>query len=411
MIEQQPPTTSITPAEEVEASKIQRWPWGWRTVFRYLLVTLTLFAVGWMLWQSRTVLTPFIIGLVLAYLLLPLVTKLDKKLPRWGSILVVYAVGLGVFAGSMALIVPPAATQISEAVQSAPELYQAGREQVNRGVSWFNAEVPPEVKAQVDTQIDRVQQTVQQNASRYAQEAGNFVFSGVLSIFQTLTFLLGFLIIPFFLFYVLVDSKELPNALNRMLHPRIRADFWNVIRIIDTIFGKYIRGQLILGAIIGICSFVGLTVLKLLGFNVRFSVLLAIVAAIGELIPVVGPILSAIPAVLVGFTDSLQTGLWVAVLYIIIQQVENQVLVPRIVGNTLRLHAAVLMALLVIAAQLGGLGLVILIAPLAAIARDTFLYLHQRLLEPPISPAVAIQQVMEEPVTSQVPPKQIAKKA
>jgi predicted PurR-regulated permease PerM len=79
--------------------------------------------------------------------------------------------------------------------------------------------------------------------------------------------------------------------------------------------------------------------------------------------------------------------------------VENQVLVPRIVGNTLKLHAALLMALLVIASQIGGLLLVILSAPLAAIGRDIFLYLHQRLREPPVPPAAAIETILEEPET------------
>src|SRR3712207_7626061 len=96
--------------------------------------------------------------------------------------------------------------------------------------------------------------------------------------------------------------------------------------------------------------------------EVPFTLLLAIVAGIGELIPVVGPILSAIPAVIAGATNGVSTALAVAALYTVIQQVENQVLVPRIVGTTLRLHAAILMALLVIASHIGGLLLVILIA-------------------------------------------------
>ena len=218
----------------------------------------------------------------------------------------------------------------------------------------------------------------------------------MLRIFQTLTFLLGFLIIPFFLFYVLLDSNRLPNAINNMLHPRIHDDFWNILRIADSIFGKYIRGQLTLGLVVGVMSFVGLVGLNLAGFEVPFTLLLAIVAAIGELIPVVGPILSAIPAVIAGATNGVSTALAVAALYTIIQQVENQVLVPRIVGTTLRLHAAILMALLVIASQIGGLLLVILVAPLTAIARDVFRYLHQRLQEAPVPPAVAIADVLEE---------------
>ena len=75
-------------------------------------------------------------------------------------------------------------------------------------------------------------------------------------------------------------------------------------------------------------------------------------------------------------------------------------LVPRIVGNNLKLHAALLMALLVIASQVGGLLFVILVAPLTAIARDVFLYVHQRLKEPPIPATMAIARVLDTPGTS-----------
>ena len=141
-------------------------------------------------------------------------------------------------------------------------------------------------------------------------------------------------------------------------------------------------------------SFIGLTVLNLVfGFDIPYIALLAIIAGVGELIPVVGPILSAIPAVIAAFGAGerwVTAVIAVIILYVVIQQVENQVLVPRIVGNSLRLHPAMLMALLVVAASVGGLGLVILSAPLAAISRDVFVYLHRRLREPPQSPAQAI---------------------
>ncbi len=371
--------------------------WGWRTAVRWLMVLAAVYAVGWILFRSGSALTPFIIGLVLAYLMVPMVGRLERRIPRWAAILVVYLMTFGTLGLVIAYIVPPAIGQVEQLISSIPDWYNDGRTEVDKLFTRFQREVSPEVQAQVNDQVANIQKTVQENASAWAQGVVALLFSSVRTVFQTLTFLLGFLIIPFFLFYTLLDSRKLPNTINSMLHPRIRDDVWNVFKIIDTIFGKYIRGQLILGVIIGVMSFVGLMILNLLGFDVRFTILLAIIAGFGELIPVIGPILTAIPAIIVGATDSFETALWVTVLYVIIQQVENQVLVPRIVGNTLKLHPALLMALLVISSQIGGLLLVILSAPLAAIARDIFLYFHQRLLEPPIAPAVAINRVLAEP--------------
>ena len=392
-----PPTVSV----EITQAEAPSPPWGWRTVARWAIVTAALLTVGWILWASAAALTPFIIGLVLAYLMLPGVNLLERRMPRWAAILIVYTFTFGALGLALAYIIPPAINQINEVIESIPGWYNDGRAEVEQLINRFQREASPEVQQRVTEQIQKIQQTAQENATAYTQRVATFLFSSVLTIFQTLTFVLGFLIIPFFLFYILLDTNRMPRAINRMLHPRIQKDFWNLLRIVDTIFGKYIRGQLTLGLIIGIMSFVGLQALNLFGYEVRFTLLLALVAAVGELIPVIGPILSAIPAIIVGATDGGGTALAVALLYIIIQQVENQVLVPRIVGNTLRLHAAILMALLVIASQIGGLFFVILVAPLTAIARDIFVYLHQRLQEPPVPPAPALEHVLSSDRTAE----------
>ena len=385
------------------------WPTVLRTIARWALVLGAIYIVANILWAAGASTTPFIIGLVLAYLLLPIVKRLDRWMPRWASITTVYLVGLILFELVLVFVVPPAANQISQFIGNIPGWFEQGNTFVNRQIEEFNRTASPEVQAQVQTQVRNVQTTLQRNATAYAQSAGTFILNSVVGIFATITFLLGFLVIPFFLFYILMDSQKLPGAINTLLHPRIRPDFWNIWQIIDGTMGRYIRGQLVLGLIIGAASFIGLTVLNLLGFEVRYTVLLAIVAGIGELIPVVGPLLSAIPAVIVALGGGTQSVIAVIVLYALIQQLENQILVPRIVGNTLRLHAAILMALLVLAGAVGGLGLVILSAPLAAIGRDVFVYLHRRLSEPPQPPELAVGDlVVEEPAPTPKPQQRTA---
>lgn len=371
-------------------------PIGPRTVVRWLLVFAAIVLIFWILRRSGSSLTPFLIGLGSAYLLLPLVRRLDHYMPRWASILVVYAIGLGVVGFGLNYIVPPAIDQISQFVRNVPEFLQRGEQVFNEQLFRLQTQVSEDVRDQINEQIASVQETIRTNATEYAQQVGNFLFASVITLFQTLTFLIGFLVIPFFLFYILVDVDALPKTINKMLHPRIRADFWNIWRITDSVLGSYIRGQLLLGLIIGIAVFVGLTGLNLFGFDIPYVVLLSIVAGFGELIPVVGPILSAIPAILVAISGGPTAVLAVIAVFVVIQQLENQILVPRIVGNTLRLHPALLMALLVIAASVGGLLLVIASAPLAAMGRDVFVYLHRRLREPPLSPEDATIGLLPE---------------
>lgn len=365
-------------------------PIGPRTVVRWLLVLAAIALVGWIISRAGSSATPFVVGLALAYLLLPLVRRLDRFMPRWASILVVYVLGIGAIALAINYIVPPVANQIGQFINNAPEYIQAAEDEFEKQIPRLRQQLSPEVEAQVNQQIETVQQTIRNNATTYAQNIGTFLFSSVITLFQTIAFIIGFLVIPFFLFYVLVDADAAPNAINRVLHPRIRADFWNIWGIVDGVVGRYIRGQLLLGLVIGGATFLGLSVLRLFGFDIPYVVLLSIVAGFGELIPVVGPIISAIPAILVVIPNP-STVLAVIAVFVIIQQLENQVLVPRIVGNTLRLHPALLMALLVIAAGVGGLGLVIVSAPLAAMGRDMFVYVHRRLREPPWSPERAVE--------------------
>lgn len=379
------------------------WPRVLRTIARWALVLGAAYLVGWLLWRTGGTLTPFIIGLVMAYLLLPLVKRLDRSMPRWASIVTVYLVGLLILELILSFVIPPASRQVEQVIANVPDWIDRATNFVNERIAEFQATASEDLQNQVDQIIQQVQATLQQNATTYAQRIGGFLLNSIVGIFGTIAFLLGFLVIPFFLFYVLLDTNKLPGAINTMLHPRIRADFWNIWRIIDEIFGRYIRGQLLLGLIIGMASFIGLTILGMLGFEVRYTLLLAIIAGFGELIPVIGPVLSAIPAIIVALGGGWSSVLAVIVLYVIIQQLENQILVPRIVGNILRMHPAVLMALLVIAAAVGGLGLVILSAPLAAIGRDVFIYLHRRLREPPQPPDIAIEGLLVERPAPQPP--------
>jgi predicted PurR-regulated permease PerM len=397
---------------EVEPEPQADWrsePPSIRTLARWALGVAAFYLVFWLLLRAGAALLPFVIGLLLAYLLQPIVNRLDRHMPRWAAILIVYLVGLAVLALAFMFIVPPVVEQINQFVRTVPERAEQVQVSVQRTIDEFQRTASDEVREQINQQVRNVQQTLQRNATTYAQQIGEFLFTGVLSFFQTIAFLIGFLVIPFFLFYTLNGTPQLPAVVNNVLHPKIRADFWNIWRILDRLMGSYVRGQLILGIIIGVTTFIGLWALKLFGYDISYTVLLSILAGIGELIPFLGPILSAIPAIIVAFGDGLSAVLAVIVLYVIIQQVESQVLVPRIVGNVLRLHPAVLLVLFVLGAAVGGLLLVILAPLLAAIARDIFIYLHRRLREPPQPPEMAIAGLLEdEPSRSQVEEVQTA---
>lgn len=363
-----------------------------RQIGRWLLIIISLYLIGWLVVNAGSAVTPFIFGGVLAYLFLPLVNFFNRWLPRWLAILAVYLLTFGILVLAVALVIPPLIAQISDLIRSLPDLTTIQRE-ANRLLDEYEqllASLPPAVQDEIQSAIASAASeglsTLRANFVNYLQSIGQFLVNSVLSVVNTVTFLLGFFLIPFWLFYVLMDQRAGRDYLDRMIHPRLRADFWAMITIIDHDLSGYLRGQLILGTSVGLAAWIGLTALNMAGMNIPYTVLLAVVAGVTELVPVIGPIIGAIPAILLGLADSPTTALAVTILYIAIQQLENHILVPRIIGESVGVHPAILMIVLVVCSQVFGLLGAILSAPLSAMARDLFLYLYGRLSDPP-SPA------------------------
>jgi predicted PurR-regulated permease PerM len=378
-LEDTAPIVSSEPAPVEQAEPV--YP-SWRVLARWLLVALALYAVGWLLWNAGPALLPFLIGLVLAYLLTPIVNLLDRRMPRSLAILIVYVGGIALLVVSINYIVPPVLNQTQQLIESIPSLerlQQIGNDLLRE----YRANVPASIQTPIEEGIRNALRTAQANMATYVEDIGTFIFNQILQVLNTLTFLIGFLIIPIWLFYVLNDQAKGYALIDRLIHSRIRADFWNIWGMINRVFSDYIRGQLILGLTVGVMVGLGLLFLRLLGFEVRYILLLAIIAGVTELIPIIGPTLGAIPGVLLGFivpeTGALQTGLLVLAVYITVQQIENSFLVPRIIGESVGIHPAILTVVLIAMGHIFGLLGVILAAPLSAIARDLFIYIYRRL--------------------------------
>lgn len=404
------PTVAVAPPlVVVPVDAADETPWTYpsrRTLARWLLVAIALYIVGWLLWNTQTALIPFIIGLVLAYLLNPIVNWFtQRRLPRWLSIVLVYLGGIILLVLGIGFIVPPLSNQVQQLTASIPPLDQL-QGKVQEWLQEWRQTVPESVRQPVENAVSNALRSLQANATVYVQQLGDFAISQVLRVADTLSFLIGFFIVPFWLFYVLNDKDKGKKFLNQILHPRLRPDFWNVWQMIDKVFSSYIRGQLILGAAVGAAVGVGLLILRLLfGLDIKYILLLSIIAAITELVPVIGPIIGAIPGVLLAFLsgdDAVSNGLAVLAVYIIVQQLENNLLVPRIVGQSVGIHEAILTVLLIALGQIYGLLGVILAAPIGAIARDLFLYVYRRLGGE--SPAQSIHTILDEKSKSDTKP-------
>lgn len=356
---------------------------------RFLLVAGMLFIVARLLQVASEVLIPFIVGSVLAYLLLPLVDWFDKYLPRWLAILMVYVLGLVPIILGLSALLPPLVREIG----NLPALFPSTTE-IRAWLDALTARVealPPETQQAIEDALATLYLSFRNNFTSLLQGSVAFLINRVLDLLGTLGFLIGFLVIPFWLFYLLRDKEAAATAFDTMLPRWARADVWAILRIVDRIFSSYIRGQLFLGLIIASAVYLGLNLLQWQGVEgIHSELLLAVIAGVLELVPYIGPLLGAVPAVIIGLLTSWESGLAIAILFLVIQQIEGNFLVPRVVGSSVKLHPAAVMLAVIVLTPFGFL-YILIAAPLAAAFRDIFLYLYRRLDDSPQDATVPSQ--------------------
>ena len=190
----------------------------------------------------------------------------------------------------------------------------------------------------------------------------------------------GFVVVPIWMFYALRDRHNFERNFAAAVPEPVQPDVLNGVRIADQLIGRYLRGQLLLGFLVGVATFIGLTLL-----DVDLAIALAVFAGVAELIPIVGPFIGALPAVLIVAATDPDKIIWVLLLYVAVQQVENHLLVPRVQGHAVDLHPAVIIMLLAIAGTVFGFIALVVIIPLVALLRELFWYADHRFsgLAPP----------------------------
>jgi predicted PurR-regulated permease PerM len=282
-----------------------------------------------------------IVRLIQKQKMLPVGTR---RFPRWVAILVLYLVMIGAVTGIGFMIVPPLVDQARQLWTAAPAMLERGQAfLIQKGL--LGAPI-------------QWRDVVEQAPAGGGTEAVGTVFGAIAGVLGGLFGLLTILILTF---YLLVESDGLHQAFLRLFPGRDRARVADVSREITIKVSAWLGGQLLLGTIIGITSALGLWLL-----GVPYFYVLALLSAIGELIPVVGPILAAIPAVAVASTVSLQKALLVVIFFVVQQQFENHVLVPKVMQRQVGISPVVVILALLIGGQLLGILGAILAVPTAA---------------------------------------------
>ncbi|MDW8058921.1 MAG: AI-2E family transporter [Thermomicrobium sp.] len=364
-----------------------------RRWFRRALVLLALALVVWVFWSVRGALLPFIVGAVFVYLLAPLVAFVERLLPFRGrfpsasrtvAILLTYVIALGLLAGIGFLFVPPLVRQTNEFIQSAPQYWSAINRQVNDWLAQYETNVPAHIRVQIEGALGNLWSMALQGFQR----AMRLTFGAVGA---AIGFFSAIVLVPFWMYYVLKDRQRAIEWFYGLWPEAWRPDVRAIVGIVDRTLAAYIRGQLFLGLIIGIAVGVAVWVIGL-----TQPIVLGLIAGLLELVPILGPILTFIVIALVALATDPGKLLWVGLAFIVIQQLENNLLVPRVHGYVVDMNPAVVMVLVVTGGALWGVPGMVVAVPLAAVARDVFRYLYRRWSEPPVPAGAHSALVGEE---------------
>lgn len=348
----------------------------------FALVGGALALIGWLLWQNRFSLTPFFFGIILAYISLPLVNGLDRLLPRWMAILLVMAAELGVFVFMVGTLGPALAQQLAGFLELLPTPLRL-RGLFDRLVGYLQS-LPEPARDLIRASLEPTVARLRENLLEILRALLDAALISLLELANASGFILSFLIVPTWIFAVLLNHQAGLQALDRLLAPWLRPDFWAVVRLVDRPLRGFLGGQVVMGLSVGTLSYLALLLIERVGLaDVQFPLLLAVVAGLLELIPLVGPLLYVLIAGLAGLTVSPQLAGTLLLVALGTQLLANWLIWPRLERRYASAVPPVLLAVAVVIISQVGLLWLLLAGPLTAIAVDLFRYVYGRLADPP----------------------------
>ncbi|HEY0828926.1 MAG TPA: AI-2E family transporter [Bacilli bacterium] len=314
---------------------------------------------------AKAVLAPFLVAMIISYVLNPVVCLLnDRKVPRTIAVLLIYAVFIISVTVVMLNLIPMFMKQLKELNEHLPQFTVQAQ-------SWFNGLndnkfLPESVRTGINHSLIQFEAAVSKSISHFLSDIG-----------ATINLLFIIFIIPFLAFYMLKDFHLIGKTTLAMVPKLHRKHSLKLFLDIDTALGHYVRGQFLVCILIGILAYIGYW-----SIGMPYPLLLALVAAVFNIIPYLGPFFGAAPAIIMASTISLKMMLLVVAVNLVIQILEGNVISPQIVGKSLHMHPLSIIFVLLVGGELAGIAGLILAVPFFAVMKVMFhhfyLYFIQR---------------------------------
>jgi predicted PurR-regulated permease PerM len=364
----QPVTQSPTPPPRVT---VPRW---------IQLVVLPLALLG--LWALARAAGPVLLILIaastFALILNPLVKILERRgVPRGLSILLTYVALFAVLAGVGLLLSNPVSTQVERFADNVPSIIRHANHDLANFQRFLNRHG---IRIQIEHQGQTALQTLEKNV---VKNSGSIVSFTRDLLGKLLTISFDLVLVLVLSVYLLVYGRQIGELVRRLMPPGDGTPGDDYPVLVQRAVFSYVRGQLLFSLIMGTSAGVCLWIMGEVGIfpdGARYAIFFGAFYAVMELIPYIGPILGALPAVLVAlFTDPI-TALWVTLLFVALQQLEGHVVAPQVFRISLRINPILVILSLLIGFQIYGVPGALVALPVAAVLRETTIYLRRHLV-------------------------------
>jgi len=318
-----------------------------------IIKVLLIIGVVAFLWLIRGILGLLFVSIILASAFNPLVAWLQKrKIPRGFGIVLIYIVILGLLTAIITLVATPVTQEIASLTHNFPQYRTVLID------AWNN------LQAISGGALDSY--NLQNSLSSFSLPGAT---SGIFAFLQAVFGgIFAFFLVLIMTFYLTVEEQALRNFIKVLTPDAYQPYVMQLWTKVQTRLGYWLRAQLILSLVIFTLTYIGLSLLQ-----VKYALVLALLAGAFELVPYVGPMLSAIPAIFLTFVQTPYLALFVLVLYFIIQQLENSFIVPKVMGKITGLNPIVVLIAVLIGAKVGGIVGTLMAVPVATVL-STFLY-------------------------------------
>jgi predicted PurR-regulated permease PerM len=358
----QPPSRRPSPYERFVRIGIIAWCGIGVIILGYLMLRLMVYV--------NPVVPPLLIAVAVVYLLNPLVSALERRgVPRVAGAGIVYVLFLCIVALLVSLLVPVVTRQVTAVVDHVPDYLADAQAAVRRVGARFGQEP--------DFRLDAEQVREWLSAGENRQAVTRYL-TGLRSVTNSL--ISGLIIIvlgPVMAFYLLVDLPRLNRGAMALIPPARREEIRSLMDRIGQAIGGFFRGQLLVALFVGVASSLGLWAIGL-----PFWLLVGMVAGVFNLVPLVGPFIGGGLAVIIALIDGQPLkAVWAALVLLAVQQIDNHLISPNVMGRTVQLHPVVVMLALLTGASFAGLFGMLVIVPLVAVAKIVFLFMWSKYVD------------------------------